>query len=392
MKYKLTAPACIVASFLVFGLNSGFNAPSAYAKTCDPTDNDIQAAQMTITRVNSRIDRLELTLVQTLKLHAGQISAYISQQTTAIGRMFDASNQSNAQIARETAEIKATRDFMPSAGACETVSGVLGSKAAKAFAEQAAKDATTAQTGRLTNSKGTPSQNGQSQDVVYRWDRRLKTWCNPESLQTGEDVCSGLAGNHNADINPGSLYGAKTLETELDRQAARDLITNLVAPFAPDPLPLENVNSEEERRQQLKRLSTQARLALATDTFNERYAQRLPAVNLGEWARAILPDGQIPGTEDTPDNISMKELQTILMSSRFDDPNYFVALQAMEPENVRREMATNQALTLSLLFKISENIERLTDIQATRLASEVEKELLENSITPGTEIEAPEPG
>ncbi|WP_419901120.1 hypothetical protein [Kiloniella sp.] len=371
VKYKFLkkAPALFLSGSLVFAL-SALGSEQAFAKSCDPTDNDIQAAQMAVTKINSRINTLELNLVQTLKLHAGQISAYITQQTTAIGRMFDAQNQSNAQIAREEAQIEATRDFLPSSNACETVSGLIGISAARQHAQRTATDTTTAQINRLANTQGTPAQNGQAPDVAIRWNRRVETWCSPKDIADGKGICSGLSENHNADINPSSLFGKRTLETSLEQQAARDFITNLTTPLAPDPLPLRDLNSDEDRRRHIKRLSAQSRIGLANSALNNVYAERLPSVNLGEWARAALPEA-----ENIPDNISWKELEAILMREKYENPNYHISLQAMEPANLQRELASQQALMLSLLYKVSESIELQTSLQATRLAMEAEKAL-----------------
>lgn len=340
------------------------------AKSCATPSDVIQAAQMTITRINARTDRLELTLVETLKLHAGQVSAYITQQTTAIGRMFDAQNQSNAQIAREEAQVSATRDYIPSSNACETTSGVMGLQSAHINSDETAYKATAAQVNRLTNSKNTPAQNGQAQDVAIRWERRLEKWCSSEKLIDGKGICSGDVSNHNADLNPYSLFGKNTLETSTEQQAARDFITNLLVPVAPDPLPLKHIESDGDRRAHIKRLSAQSRLGLATSVLNASYAERLPSVNLGEWARALLPE-----RTDIPDNISLKELNSVLMRERYENPNYHISLQAMEPANLLREQVSQQALMLSQIGRMSDWVEMLASVEAARLSIEVENEM-----------------
>ena len=371
LKFKAKA----ITSILVLCILSS----QAEAKKCDPTDNDIEAANMAVSKINARISTMELNLIQTLKLHAGQLSAYITQQTTSIGRMFDAQNQANAQIERESNKIKATRDFLPSKTACEAVSGIRGLEGGLEQAELIAKTKTLQQVSRLTNTQGSPSQKGQIQDTAQRWERRVSTWCSPEKQVDGKDLCSAPAEQHNNDINPHVLLGKDTLSEDIDRLAAQDFITNLVIPFAPDPISLLSVESDEDRKRHLERISTQTRLSLAASVLDQAYAERTPTVDLGNWARALLPEKQ-----DIPETISVRELNKILVKERFENPNYHISLQSMEPENVRREMASQQALMLSLLSRMNDRNEQIAILQATLVSMAAENKLASQTNYPGT--------
>ncbi|MDE0052468.1 MAG: hypothetical protein OXO52_22010, partial [Rhodospirillales bacterium] len=71
--------------------------------------------------------------------------------------------------------------------------------------------------------------------------------------------------------------------------------------------------------------------------------------------------------------VSRYELLELLASGRFEDPNWFVGLQAMSAENLLRELVTLQAVSLMLDWQRYRTDERRGAIDAASLALGVEE-------------------
>ena len=115
--------------------------------------------------------------------------------------------------------------------------------------------------------------------------------------------------------------------------------------------------------------SADARAALAADYFGEARALRAPGAALGEWASAIAPGVR----DDRQAPVSRYELLELLAARRFEDPNWFVALQAMSQENLLRELAIMQAVSLMLDWQRYRTDERRGAIDAASLALAAEE-------------------
>lgn len=96
-----------------------------------------------------------------------------------------------------------------------------------------------------------------------------------------------------------------------------------------------------DRRVLLAR-SADARAALAADFFSHARALRAPGVDLGKWAASLVPG------RDPDEPVSRYELIEILAARRFENPDWFVQLQAMNEANLLREVVTLLATSLLL--------------------------------------------
>ena len=113
--------------------------------------------------------------------------------------------------------------------------------------------------------------------------------------------------------------------------------------------------------------SADARAALAGDYFAQARALRAPGASLGAWAALAAPGRNAA----TP--VSRYELLELLASRRFENPGWFVGLQAMSQENLLRELVTLQAVSLMLDWRRYRLDERRGAIDATGLALATER-------------------
>ena len=201
-------------------------------------------------------------------------------------------------------------------------------------------------------------------------------YCDPSRTVGGEGACRGSGELHGADLHPGAVLGKATLAEGKDRDTANDWMRNIAAPFAWDRLPYRAAaRSEADLRQVLRERSFDARAALAGGFVNHLSAMRVPAVSLGGWARDVLPEGMGPAG----DSMSHFELLEAL-THRFEQPDYFLKLQAQGEANLLRELIQLRAVDLMLdweRYRISEWQGAMT---AALLAIETERARLADSV------------
>ena len=148
-----------------------------------------------------------------------------------------------------------------------------------------------------------------------------------------------------------------------------ELSRNLAAPVVHDPPALASADTDRERRRILMARAADARTALAADYLSQTRALRAPGAALGDWAAAVAPG--LRRDPNTP--VSRYELLELLASRRFEDPGWFVSLQAMSAENLLRELAMMQAVSLMLDWQRYRTDERRGAIDAASLALAVEE-------------------
>ncbi len=346
----------------------------AHAHACDRTDNDRREASRVIRNLTGEIDAMERAIVEALRLQTGQLSGYTAQSARAITGALDSQTRLQAQIAREAAETEAMRARRPGRGACEGVTGLAGLAATGAASARARAGAAVTETGRITGDRAVVDRPGAAAGDAARFETLTKGYCNAgrsgeDPALSGTSVCRGGYAMHGADLRAGTLFERRTFASEDELRAAVELSRNLAAPVVHDPPPLASADTDRERRRALLARAADARTALAADYFGEARALRAPGADLGEWAAAV---GGLSGRDaDTP--VSRYELLELLASRRFEDPDWFVRLQAMSAENLLRELVTLQAVSLMLDWQRYRTDERRGAIDAAALALGVEE-------------------
>ena len=341
----------------------------AHAHACDRTDNDRREASRVIRNLTQEIDAMERAIIEALRLQTGQLSGYTAQSARAITGALDSQTRLQAQIAREAAETEAMRARRPSRGACEGITGLAGLAATAAASAEARAGAAATETGRITGDRAVVDRPGAAAGDAARFETLAKTYCNAARAGEDPDLCRGADELHGVDLHAGTLFDRRTFASEDELRAAVELSRNLAAPVVHDPPPVSSADTDRERRRALLARAADARTALAADYFAEARALRAPGASLGSWAAQMAPG--LGRDADTP--VSRYELLELLASRRFEDPNWFVRLQAMSAENLLREMVTLQAVSLMLDWQRYRTDERRGAIDAAALALDVEE-------------------
>ena len=262
----------------------------------------------------------------------------------------------------------------PSRSACEAVTGLRGLAAAGAAAKGAHGRAAATETGRITSDRAVVDRPGAAAGDAARFESVTREYCNAgrageDPELSGTSVCRGGHAMHGADLRAGTLFDRRTFGSEDELRAAVELSRNLAAPVVHDPPPLASADTDRERMRALLARAADARTALAADYLAQARALRAPGPALGEWAAAVAPGaGRDP---ETP--VSRYELLELLASGRFEDPHWFVRLQAMSQENLLRELVTLQAVSLMLDWQRYRTDERRGAIDAASLALATEE-------------------
>lgn len=307
---------------------------------CDRTDNDRREASRVIRNVAGRIDAMETSIVETLRKHAGQLSGYQAQSAKAVVDALDAQTRLRAQTEREVEENRIVRSRRPTRRGCRMATGARGMAAARAAVVREKARAASAGVGRIAGdrsvARGSPADNSE------RFEAVMARYCSRDRRGEDADACNGDPARHAADMDPRNLFDRNRLVSEDDRRTAIEVSRNLAVPVVNDPFPLSSAETSQERRRVLLARSAGARSALAADFFSHARALRAPGADLGKWAAAIVP-------ERNPDEaVSRYELLEILAARRFENPDWFVQLQAMNEANLLREVVALLATSLLL--------------------------------------------
>ena len=254
------------------------------------------------------------------------------------------------------------RAHAPSRSACSTVTGLAGLAASRSTAETAARTAGEVEAGRIVSDRAVVAEAGSAGDGAARFDAVTRRYCSP--ARAGDDTCRGDDAWHGADLKPATLLDSRTFRDEAALHAAIELSRNIAAPVVHDPLPLASAETDRERRLVLLARAADARTALAADYFGYARSLRVPGVGLRAWADAVTGGSG----RDAGSPVSRYELLELLASRRFDDPSRFVELQEMSADNLLRELAMLQAISLMLDWERFRLDERRGAMEAARLA------------------------
>lgn len=357
---RAVAAALLAASLLPAGAAPAWALFGGGGGKCDRTDNDRREASRVIRNISGRLDAMETAIVEALRLQTGQLSGYAAQSAKAVVQALDSQTRLRAQTAREVEESRIVRERRPSRRACRTATGARGMAPARSAAAEAKRRAAAAGVGRIAGDRSVGG--GAAADNSGRFEAVMARYCNGARLGETAGACKGEPEMHAADLDPGNLFDRATIASGPPRRTAIEVSRNLAAPVVHDPFPVGSAETGQERRRALLARSADARSALAADYFDHARALRAPGADLGEWAAALVPgrDAAVP--------VSRYELLGILAARRFENPDWFVSLQAMGDSNLLRELVTLQAVSLMLDWERWRTDERRGALDAAGLA------------------------
>ncbi len=351
-----------LAGVILLAWSTGAHAFFGSKLKCDPTDNDVHEAN----RVIGEIEEMERAVIRALRLQTGQLAGYQAQSTRAIVEALDAQTRFQAQIAREIEESEEVRARRPSRSSCRLVTGATGLAGARSGEAEALARAAMIESGRIAGDRRFFDPGGAAADSETRFSRLTGTWCN--AARSGQVACRGDERLHGADVRADTLFDTATFHDATILEAAVELARNLASPLVHDQPALASATTPAERRRVLLGRSADARSALASHVFSRARAFRAPAIDLGPWAQAMLPEDA--AREAGP--LSRHELLEILASSRFDNPEWFLALQEESATGLMREIAGLLAIGLMVDWERFRLEERQAALLAVLVASEAE--------------------
>lgn len=312
------------------------------------------------------IHNVILTLQDVIANNNNEFSRLIAAQE----RMFDGA-ASNA-VLRQREEYRAAAEagrYDPATTACTTLSVVTRAAA-------------------VPGSGATDSENGvMPPDAIPVEAARNARLCRGESgeytdlhpvcqslgavardIREERDDLAGVGGLEDPTADVRLLLATPTISTtdpeQVERALAR-LARNITDPFPPIPIGESELNPESTREiaarqvEMARRSAPQSLLGYVVDYSTAS----IPAGNVREMVPAGYP-------EEIPDRISRRQLHDILVRSRHSNPDWHLAVAAMSPEAVQREMLLIQALQMELFWEYM-NLElhrSVNDATATSVA------------------------
>ena len=350
--WRRAGKGAALVAFAFLGVVAG-GVPVMAHQPCDATDNDRAEASRVLAGLTGEIDAMEMAIVQALRLQTGQLSGYQAQSAMAVTGALDAQTKLQAQIAREVEETRAMRARRPTDSACAVVTGLRGLASTGRAAEAAQAAAGNDEVGRIVNDRAMVGSPGSAAANAARFAAVTGEYCNAGRAGGEAEACRGVPALHAADLKPASLFDTRTFANASELRAAVELSRNLTAPVVHDAVPVDSAETSEERRRFLVMRGLDAQQALAADYFAQARGLRASGAGLGAWAARMAPG--LERDENSP--VSRYELMEILAVRRFEDPNWFVGLQAMGFANLLRELVILQSVSLMLdwhRFRIEE--------------------------------------
>ena len=314
---------------------------------------------------------MERAIIEALRLQTGQLSGYIAQSAKAVTGALDSQTKLQAQIAREVAETEAMRARRPSRSACEAVTGLTGLAATRVATERARASAAETESGRITGDRAVVDRPGAAAGDAARFETLTREYCNAARARARiPALCRGGDALHGADLRAGTPVRPPHLRERGRAACGRGALAQPgsargARPAAPG-LGRHRPGAPARAARPCGRRPRGAGRRLFCGSPRAPRPGRA-ARRLGRRDRA----GRRARPPHAP--VSRYELLELLASRRFENPDWFVSLQAMSQENLLRELAIMQAVSLMLDWRRFRTDERRGAIEAAALALATEE-------------------
>ena len=334
-----------------------FNATSAYADL--PTIDVIThfLLQQGTNFVTRSIDNLQNKLLDVGNMLADKVTnvgdnlsdlltrGFTQQsnyQKAAVGaqmQIADGQNAAMARVNRDTRNAQIVSEHTVSPQQCVAASNGQGNVAASVAAVQVAQTI-----GAITDNRG----RGASPASPPTTDRRRR--CKPSTACTCPAIAQRPRTTPDSAPRPPSPTPTSTDGTcsangnygdQDGVNAANDYATNLLQPIVPAALRADQLTSVTGQDASARRRSYNARMSLGRNLLNYVIGIQAPVVPLTATQKQQLINEGLPATNQG----SWLQALTLEVDRRFSDLGWAVALQAMPPATVQREIATELALS-----------------------------------------------
>ena len=331
-----------------------------FAGACDPPGSAQEAAKVTIMAISAKITAMSVAFVEILKLHGAQLTANIQALPGAFAKITGAQTQSLSRIAQEGDEAQVVRDFTPSLAGCQNVT------LANQLSEGERQKEDTHEQLNLKGHQSSSSPGAFTETVKARYAWRQEKYCGEGDSAAG--LCKKKSALADGDVLAGeTLLNKKTLQTKEQRQAAFDLTTTLLNPVPAEPLNAIQIQTPAGQEAWLMRKSREARQNLAHTIFSEFMADREPLLE-AKWMNEILSAQGNVDSLKLPAKISRREFMDLEVKRRYENPQWYLDVQQMEPAELQRQFLHMTALLIKLIADQNRSLEHLAALQATHLA------------------------
>ena len=213
----------------------------------------------------------------------------------------------------------------------------------------------------------TPAYYGAGQASTANAQLHLHRYCDSTDVTAG--LCSAPATIPDADQQADSLFGNDNLNDVNGVNAANDFGSELIQPIVPAAIRGDQLTSVNGQDAMVRRRSYNARMSLARSVINYAIGIQSPSVVVTPQQQQEMQNMglTVPAAGSWLQSISLE------VNRRISDATYLAGLQSMPPASVEREIATEMAQNNYLAFEnFRLDLLRAT-IEATLLASGVEK-------------------
>ncbi len=337
---------------------------ASHGAACDPPGSAMAAAKATIAAIGAKLTAMEVATIGALKLHAAQMTANLQMLPGALAKIAGAQTQSLSQIAQEGDEARVARDFTPSPEACKTLTTTNQLGNGELVKERYQKQLSLKS--HQMNHRLSTTAGSFSAGVESRVAHRLSQYCSDEDVALG--ICKRKSTRPDADVLVGeTLLERKTLETREHQQAAFDLTSTLLKPIPSEPIRSHQMSTPAGREAYLRQKSQEARQNLAQNVFSDMIADRVPLLD-SKWMAEILSAQGKGEAAKLPQKISRYEFLELEINRRYENPQWYLDVQSMEPAEVTRQLLHMTALLAKLLWEQKKSLEHIASVQATNLA------------------------
>lgn len=304
--------------------------------------NAISKVESAVTNIGDKITNqvlnLETDLSDLLTKGFTQQSNYQKAAVGAQMQIADASNAAMARVNRDTRNSQIVSEHTVSPQQCLAASHGQGNVAASVAAVQVAQTIGSITDNRGEAIAGQPAFYGQAQAVQAINSLHMSRYCSQTEDDAGLCTKTTLA---NADQHGWNLFGTGNYGDQDGVNAANDYATNLLQPIVPAALRADQLASVTGQDAFARRRSYNARMSLGRNVLNYVIGIQAPVVPLTAAQKQQLTNEGLPATNQG----SWLQALTLEVDRRFSDLGWAVALQAMPPATVQREIATELALS-----------------------------------------------